>query len=82
MTVAPLISKNYQHKALQVYSNRIFVTLEPPIIYLFTYAKMLNVGGDEQVNMDPDDDRDWLHRNETFQANNIVASNDLLTTGT
>uniref|UniRef100_A0A804N674 ATP-dependent DNA helicase n=2 Tax=Zea mays TaxID=4577 RepID=A0A804N674_MAIZE len=38
-------------------------------------------GGDEQVNVDPDDDSDWLHRNETFQANNIVASNDLLTTG-
>ncbi|PWZ13521.1 ATP-dependent DNA helicase PIF1 [Zea mays] len=38
-------------------------------------------GGDEQVNMDPDDDSDWLHRNETFQANKIVASNDLLTTG-
>jgi hypothetical protein len=51
-------------------------------MYLFTYAKMLNVGGDEQVNVDLDDDSDWLHRNETFQANNIVASNDLLTTGT
>ncbi|PWZ26234.1 ATP-dependent DNA helicase PIF1 [Zea mays] len=38
-------------------------------------------GGDEQVNVDLDDDSDWLHRNETFQANNIVASNDLLTTG-
>ncbi|AQK40167.1 hypothetical protein ZEAMMB73_Zm00001d023823, partial [Zea mays] len=38
-------------------------------------------GGDEQVNLDLDDDSDWLHRNETFQANNIVASNDLLTTG-
>jgi hypothetical protein len=51
-------------------------------MYLFTYAKMLNVGGDEQVNVDLDDDSDWLHRNETFQVNNIVASNDLLTTGT
>ncbi|PWZ58794.1 ATP-dependent DNA helicase PIF1 [Zea mays] len=37
--------------------------------------------GDEQVNLDPDDDSDWLHRNETFQANNIVTSKDLLTPG-
>ncbi|PWZ30743.1 hypothetical protein Zm00014a_021326 [Zea mays] len=37
--------------------------------------------GDEQVNLDPDDDNDWLHRNETFQANNIVTSKDLLTPG-
>jgi hypothetical protein len=43
---------------------------------------MLNVYGDEQVNLDPDDDSDWLHRNETFQANNIVTSKDLLTPGT
>ncbi|PWZ25627.1 hypothetical protein Zm00014a_023507 [Zea mays] len=37
--------------------------------------------GDEQVNLDPDDDSDWLHRNETFQANNIATSKDLLTPG-
>ena len=43
---------------------------------------MLNVGGNEQVNMDAYDDNDWLHRNETFQANNIVSSKDLLTQGT
>ena len=33
---------------------------------------MLNAGGDEQINLDAYDDSDWLHRNETFQANNIV----------
>ncbi|PWZ39015.1 Beta-adaptin-like protein C [Zea mays] len=38
-------------------------------------------GGDEQVNLDAYDDSDWLHRNETFQANNIVTSRDLLTPG-
>ncbi|PWZ32213.1 60S ribosomal protein L2, mitochondrial [Zea mays] len=38
-------------------------------------------GGDEQVNLDAYDDSDWLHRNETFQANNIVSSKDLLTQG-
>ncbi|ONM17173.1 hypothetical protein ZEAMMB73_Zm00001d003578 [Zea mays] len=38
-------------------------------------------GGDEQVNLDAYDDSDWLHRNETFQANNIVTSKDLLTPG-
>ncbi|XP_020395446.1 uncharacterized protein [Zea mays] len=38
-------------------------------------------GGDEQVNLDAYDDSDWLHRNETFQANNIVSSKDLLTPG-
>ncbi|PWZ38775.1 hypothetical protein Zm00014a_017793 [Zea mays] len=38
-------------------------------------------GGDEQVNLDACDDSDWLHRNETFQANNIVTSKDLLTPG-
>jgi hypothetical protein len=43
---------------------------------------MLNVGGDEQVNLDAYDDSDWLHRNETLQANNIVTSKDLLTPGT
>ncbi|KAL5647568.1 hypothetical protein ACJX0J_041923, partial [Zea mays] len=38
-------------------------------------------GGDEQVNLDAYDDSDWLHRNETFQSNNIVTSKDLLTPG-
>ncbi|PWZ22937.1 hypothetical protein Zm00014a_004279 [Zea mays] len=38
-------------------------------------------GGDEQVNLDAYDDSDWLHRNETFQANNIVTSKYLLTPG-
>ncbi|PWZ34005.1 hypothetical protein Zm00014a_020355 [Zea mays] len=38
-------------------------------------------GGDKQVNLDACDDSDWLHRNETFQANNIVTSKDLLTPG-
>ncbi|PWZ40263.1 ATP-dependent DNA helicase PIF1 [Zea mays] len=38
-------------------------------------------GGDEQVNLDAYDDSDWLHRNETFQANNIATSKDLLTPG-
>ncbi|PWZ57558.1 ATP-dependent DNA helicase PIF1 [Zea mays] len=38
-------------------------------------------GGDEQINLDAYDDSDWLHRNETFQANNIVTSKDLLTPG-
>ena len=60
----------------------IFVTFALSIMLLFTYAKMLNVGGDEQVNLDACDDSDWLHRNETFQANNIVTSKDLLTPGT
>ncbi|AQK64980.1 hypothetical protein ZEAMMB73_Zm00001d013988 [Zea mays] len=34
--------------------------------------------GDNKVNVDPDDDSDWLHRNETFQTNDYVAATDLL----
>uniref|UniRef100_A0A804U9Y7 tRNA (guanine(9)-N(1))-methyltransferase n=1 Tax=Zea mays TaxID=4577 RepID=A0A804U9Y7_MAIZE len=34
--------------------------------------------GDNKVNVDLDDDSDWLHRNETFQTNNYVATTDLL----
>uniref|UniRef100_A0A804MSW3 Uncharacterized protein n=1 Tax=Zea mays TaxID=4577 RepID=A0A804MSW3_MAIZE len=34
--------------------------------------------GDKKENVDPDDDSDWLHRNETFQSNDYVATTDLL----
>ncbi|KAL5675956.1 hypothetical protein ACJX0J_012087, partial [Zea mays] len=37
--------------------------------------------GDKKVNVDPDDDSDWLHRNETFQSNDYVAMTHLLTPG-
>ncbi|AQK75317.1 hypothetical protein ZEAMMB73_Zm00001d018231 [Zea mays] len=37
--------------------------------------------GDKKENVDPDDDSDWMHRNEGFQANDIVATTDLLTQG-
>ncbi|AQK59598.1 hypothetical protein ZEAMMB73_Zm00001d053542 [Zea mays] len=37
-----------------------------------------NEHGDKKVNVDPDDDSDWLHRNETFQSNDYVATTDLL----
>ncbi|XP_035815166.1 uncharacterized protein [Zea mays] len=37
--------------------------------------------GDKKVNVDPDDDSDWLHRNETFQSNDYVATTDLLPPG-
>ncbi|ONM27260.1 hypothetical protein ZEAMMB73_Zm00001d007637 [Zea mays] len=48
----------------------------------FTHLSTQDIaGGDEQVNLDACDDSDWLHRNETFQANNIVTSKDLLTPG-
>ncbi|WVZ98131.1 hypothetical protein U9M48_043606 [Paspalum notatum var. saurae] len=35
--------------------------------------------GDVEENMDPNDGRDWLHRNETYQANDIVSTRDLMT---
>ncbi|PWZ37109.1 hypothetical protein Zm00014a_013946 [Zea mays] len=37
--------------------------------------------GDNKVNVDLDDDSDWLHRNETFQTNDYVATTDLLPPG-
>ncbi|KAL5647771.1 hypothetical protein ACJX0J_042126, partial [Zea mays] len=37
--------------------------------------------GDKKVNVDPDDDSDWLHRNKTFQSNDYVAMIDLLPPG-
>ncbi|XP_020400069.1 uncharacterized protein [Zea mays] len=37
--------------------------------------------GDKKENVDPDDDSDWLHRNETFQSNDYVATTDLLPPG-
>ncbi|PWZ13684.1 ATP-dependent DNA helicase PIF1 [Zea mays] len=38
-------------------------------------------GGDEKVNVDPDDDSDWLHINYTLQSNNIDATTEVLTPG-
>jgi hypothetical protein len=40
------------------------------------------VGGDEKVNVDPDDDSDWLHINYTLQSNDIDATTEVLTPGT
>ncbi|WVZ94394.1 hypothetical protein U9M48_040292 [Paspalum notatum var. saurae] len=37
--------------------------------------------GDEEENMDPNDGSDWLHRNETYQPNDIVSTRDLMTPG-
>ncbi|PWZ30162.1 ATP-dependent DNA helicase PIF1 [Zea mays] len=36
-------------------------------------------GGDEKVNVDPDEDSDWLHINYTFQSNDIDATTEVLT---
>ncbi|PWZ52035.1 1,4-dihydroxy-2-naphthoyl-CoA synthase, peroxisomal [Zea mays] len=38
-------------------------------------------GGDEKVNVDPDDDSDWLHINYTLQSNDIDATTEVLTPG-
>ena len=38
--------------------------------------------GEVEENMDPDDDNDWLHRNETYRANDTITTRDLLTAGT
>ncbi|AQK71115.1 Helicase, partial [Zea mays] len=38
-------------------------------------------GGDEKVNVDPDDDSDWLHINYTLQSNDIEATTEVLTPG-
>ncbi|PWZ09163.1 hypothetical protein Zm00014a_000276 [Zea mays] len=35
--------------------------------------------GDEKVNVNQDDDSDWLHRNETFKADDVFTTRDLLT---
>ena len=40
------------------------------------------VGGDEKVNVDLDDDSDWLHINYTLQSNDIDATTEVLTPGT
>ena len=40
------------------------------------------VGGDKKVNVDPDDDSDWLHINYTLQSNDIDATTEVLTPGT
>jgi hypothetical protein len=40
------------------------------------------VGGDEKVNVDPDDDFDWLHINSSFQSNDIAVTTKVLTPGT
>ncbi|PWZ06841.1 ATP-dependent DNA helicase PIF1 [Zea mays] len=37
--------------------------------------------GDEKINVNQDDDSDWLHRNETFKANDVFTTRDLLTPG-
>ncbi|PWZ15316.1 hypothetical protein Zm00014a_007096 [Zea mays] len=37
--------------------------------------------GDEKVNVNQDDDSDWLHRNETFKADDVFTTRDLLTPG-
>ncbi|KAL5647573.1 hypothetical protein ACJX0J_041928, partial [Zea mays] len=37
--------------------------------------------GDEKVNVNQDDDSDWLHRNETFKADDVFTTRDLLTLG-
>ncbi|PWZ06878.1 hypothetical protein Zm00014a_031194 [Zea mays] len=37
--------------------------------------------GDEKVNVNQDDDRDWLHWNETFKADDVFTTRDLLTPG-
>ena len=37
---------------------------------------------DEKVNVNQDDDSDWLHRNETFKADDVFTTRDLLTPGT
>ncbi|PWZ23284.1 ATP-dependent DNA helicase PIF1 [Zea mays] len=36
-------------------------------------------GGDEKVNVDPDDESDWLHINYTLQSNDIDAMTEVLT---
>jgi hypothetical protein len=38
--------------------------------------------GDEKINVNQYDDSDWLHRNETFKANDVFTTRDLLTPGT
>ncbi|KAL5665759.1 hypothetical protein ACJX0J_025867, partial [Zea mays] len=37
--------------------------------------------GNENVNVNQDDDSDWLHRNETFKADDVFTTRDLLTPG-
>ncbi|KAJ1279056.1 hypothetical protein BS78_04G125800 [Paspalum vaginatum] len=37
--------------------------------------------GDVEENMDPYDDSDWLHRNETYQANDTITTRGLPTAG-
>ncbi|ONM52829.1 hypothetical protein ZEAMMB73_Zm00001d019382 [Zea mays] len=37
--------------------------------------------GDEKVNVNQDDDSDWLHRNETFKVDDVFTTRDLLTPG-
>ncbi|WVZ78404.1 hypothetical protein U9M48_026117 [Paspalum notatum var. saurae] len=37
--------------------------------------------GNVQEEMDPDDNSDWLHRNETYPTNHMKTSEDLLTPG-
>ncbi|ONM17793.1 hypothetical protein ZEAMMB73_Zm00001d003825 [Zea mays] len=37
--------------------------------------------GNEKVNVNQDDDSDWLHRNETFKADDVFPTRDLLTPG-
>ncbi|KAL5657397.1 hypothetical protein ACJX0J_030560, partial [Zea mays] len=38
--------------------------------------------GDEKVNVNQDDDSDWLHRNETFKVDDVFTTRDLLTPDT
>jgi hypothetical protein len=42
----------------------------------------LFLDGNEKVNVNQDDDSDWLHRNETFNADDVFTTGDLLTPGT
>ncbi|KAL5658018.1 hypothetical protein ACJX0J_031181, partial [Zea mays] len=46
-----------------------------PITIFFTHH------GDENVNVNQDDGIDWLHRNETFKADDVFTTRDLLTPG-
>lgn len=51
-------------------------------LHLESNVFIVFLDGDEKVNVNQDDDSDWLHRNETFKSDDVFTTRDLLTPGT